>query len=197
MIRMALTPRDRRALIAGAATIGILGIVGRVVPAWRAWQRASLAETEHVELDAGRAAGLVRMRRALHDSLVARRHRLDSLASASFGGDSPAAGGASLAAVVTDAAGRAGVTIGAIDISADSMGAGPLVRVRVRANASGDIAGIASLLAELERTPARLVVRALSIQGSDVGAGADRAEVLQADLLVEGVWRKPAWMARE
>ncbi len=191
---MSLTLRDRRALAAGAATIALLLVVGRAWPAWRHWQGVAELGSERAQLDVERQEGLVRVRRALHDSLVSRAQRIGAAATVWLGGDSPAAGAASLAALVSDAATRADVTIGSLSISTDSIGSGPLVRVRVRANASGDISGVAALLAALEHGPARLQVRALSIQSPDVAAPGDRAEVLQADLIVEGAWKRPAWM---
>jgi hypothetical protein len=106
-------------------------------------------------------------------------------------GDSPAAGGAALAALVSSAATHAEITMGALDIRADTMARGPILPVRVHARATGDIHGLAALLATLERGPTRLVVRALTVQSADPAAAPDRPEVLHAEFVVEGVWRRP------
>jgi hypothetical protein len=195
-LKIALSSRDRRVLIAGATVIGLLLIVGRALPAWRRWQEGARAKADSA---AGSLAGeeaVLHAERAIRDSLASRRHRLDLLAPAWMEGDSPTAGGAALAALVSSAATRADLTIGTINIIADSIRGETFVPVRVRATAIGDIHGIAALLTTIDRGPARLVVRALSIQSTDPAAATDRPELLHAELLVEGAWRRPTWMVR-
>ena len=192
-LKIALSSRDRRVLIAGATVIGLLLIVGRALPAWRRWQEGARAKADSA---AGSLAGeeaVLHAERAIRDSLASRRHRLDLLAPAWMEGDSPTAGGAALAALVSSAATRADLTIGTINIIADS----------IRGEAGTDIGdrepvlpAVAEVVEIIDRGPARLVVRALSIQSTDPAAATDRPELLHAELLVEGAWRRPTWMVR-
>jgi len=141
---------------------------------------------------AARDQALARNARAIHDSLAARRARLTALAPTWLGGDSPAAAGAGLAAIITRAATDAGVTLGTLDIHSDSAGQMPFVPLRVRASVSGDIQGLAMLLAALDRGPVAISVASLDVQGGDPTAPPQRPEVLHADLTIEALWRPRA-----
>jgi hypothetical protein len=57
----------------------------------------------------------------------------------------------------------------------------------VHADVVGDIHGITTLLATLERGSARLRVRELTVTQPDAAAPGDRVEALRADLTVEGL----------
>src|SRR6185312_1248848 len=184
-----LSPRDRRALAIGLVSIATLVIVGRVVPAWRDWQRAAVTSADDAARTAARDDLLARNARAIHDSLAARRARLAVLAPAWLSGESPAAAGAGLAAIITRAATDAAMALGALDLHTDSVAQSPFVLVRVRANVTGDIQGLATLLAALDRGPVTLNVASLDVQAGDPAAPPQRAEVLHADLTIEALWR--------
>lgn len=185
-----LSTRDRRALLLGSAIIAAIVVSARVLPAWRRWQ-----VNEQSAADAA-ARGLARSRaellgqHAAHDSLAARKARLDSLRAAWLDGDTPAAAGAALAGEVSSAGERAGVTIGALDIRVDTAGGAVFLPVRVQATATGDIQGIVSFLAAIESDRVVLSIRALSINAADAAASPTTPEVLRADLTIEGPWRR-------
>ena len=192
---LALSPRDRRALAIGAVSIGSLVIVGRVGPAWRDWQHAVVASANDAARTEARDDVLARNARAIHDSLAARQARLTALAAAWLTGDSPAAAGAGLAAVITRAATDAAMTLGALDIHTDSAAQSPFVPVHVRASVSVDIQGLVTLLAALDRGPVVVNVASLDVQAGDPAAPPQRAEVLRADLTIEALWHPRSALA--
>ncbi len=187
-----LSARDRRTLVIGAVSIGCLVIVGRGVPAWRAWEHRAIASADAAARATARDQALTRNARVIHDSLAARRARFTALAPAWLGGDSPAAAGAGLAAVITRAATDAAVTLGTLDIHTDSAGQAPFVPLRVRVSVSGDIQGLATLLAALDRGPVATNVASLDVQGGDPAATPQRPEILHADLTIEALWHPNA-----
>ena len=185
----ALSPRDRRALIVGAASIGGLVFVGRALPAWRRWQADVIASAQSASAAAARDRVLALNALAIHDSLHARSARLAALAPTWLSEDSPAAASAALAALVTRAATDAAMTLGALDLRTDSVGHEPFVPVHVRLSVTGDIQGLATFVAALDRGPCALNVRSLDVQAGDPAAPAQRPEVLHADLVIDALWR--------
>ena len=183
-----LSARDRRTLVIGALSIGGLMIVGRGVPAWRAWEESAVASADAAARATARDQALTRNARVIHDSLAARRARFTSLAPTWLGGDSPAAAGAGLAAVIARAATDASVTLGTLDIHTDSAGQAPFVPLRVRVSVSGDIQGLATLLAALDRGPVATNVASLDVQGGDPAAAPQRPEILHADFTIDALW---------
>lgn len=184
-----LSPRDRRAVVIGFVAIGSLVIVGRVVPAWREWKQSAVASAAEAARAAARDEVLARSARAIHDSLAARSARLASLAPTWLTGDSPASAGAGLAALVTRAATGAALTLGTVDIRTDSVGHNLFVPVHVRLSVIGDIQGVATLLAALDRGPVTMRVVSLAIQGGDPAAPPQHPEILHVDLAVDALWR--------
>ena len=184
-----VSTRDRRALLVGAASIGGLLFVGRALPAWRRWQAEVIASAQSANAATARDRVLMLNARAIHDSLHARRTRLAALAPTWLSEDSPAAASAALAALVTRAASDAAMTLGALDLRTDSVGPEPFVSVHVRLSVTGDIQGLATLLATLERGPCELNVRSLDVQAGDPAAPTQRPEVLHADLMIDALWR--------
>jgi hypothetical protein len=198
MSRLALSARDRRTLIIGAAGIGAVLLVARGLPAWRGWVAESRAAAVERSTEAARAEGVVWVLPTLRDSLAARDIRFLALAPELLSGGSVNAAGATLASLVSNAAADAGVKLGAVqlrsrDAPADSGRHGArtpppsFVRIRVEGDVTGDIHGITHFLLALERGPVRLVVRDLTITQSDAIGAPDRAEVLHATVAVEGL----------
>ena len=183
-----LSARDRRTLVIGALSIGGLVVVGRGVPAWRAWEHRAIASAAAAARATARDQALTRNARAIHDSLAARRARFTALAPTWLSGDSPAAAGAGLAAVITRAATNAAVALGTLDIHTDSAGQAPFVPLRVRVSVSGDIQGLATLLAALDRGPVATNVASLDVQGGDPAAAPQRPEILHADFTIDALW---------
>lgn len=191
MSALTLSPRDRRVLALGAATIGLLFALGRGVPALRRWEREQRAEAAELAAEAARARGSVRAHGVVRDSLKARETRFLALAPLLLGGETPAVAGATLASLVSGAAAACSVRLGAVQVRADSAGQGVFTRVAVRADAVGDVRGVTGFLAALERGPALLAVRELSVSQSEPAAPPDRPEVLRIELTVEGLVLSP------
>ena len=185
----AISTRDRRALLVGVASIGGLLVVGRALPAWRRWQADVIASAQSINAAAARDRVLALNARAIHDSLHARRARLTALAPTWLSEDSPAAASAALAALVTRAATDAAMTLGALDLRTDSVGPEPFVPIHVRLSVTGDVQGLATFLAALDRGPCTLNVRSLDVQAGDPAAPAQRPEVLHADLMIAALWQ--------
>jgi hypothetical protein len=184
---VSLSPRDRRALAIGALAIaGIVGL-GRGLPAWRQWLRETRTSAAELTAELARAERSVSLIRATRDTLVARNRRFLDLGPALIAGETPAAAGATLATLVSGIASSVGVRTAAVQVRPDTVGKEIFTRVAVRADLVGDVQGLTALIAALERGPALLSVRDLSITQPEPAAPADRAEVLRAQILVEGL----------
>jgi hypothetical protein len=184
---LALSSRDRHAIIVGVVTIGALVVIARGVPAWRAWHRGLHTRTAVASAEFAHAQERVRVQPVLADSLAARGARLIALAPAILDGESPAAAGATLAGLVSGAAAGAGVRLGAVQIRSDSLQRAMFTRITIRAEAVGDVRGVTRMLAALERGPTLLAIRALSIDQPEPAAPPEQMEVLRCTLTVEGV----------
>jgi hypothetical protein len=186
---MMISSRDRRTLLIGASVIGSLIILTRGVPAWRGWVSAARAGAEEQIGAASDADALMAHARAMRDTLAAREARYVALAPALIAGNTPAEASATLASFVSSAASGAGVKVGAVQLRpvSDTGMRRTFVRVGVRAEVVGDIAGLTTLLATLERGPARLRVRDITVTQPDAAAPSDRVEALRAELTVEGL----------
>jgi hypothetical protein len=179
--------RDRRALVIGACVIFVAVVGKHAVPALLTWQRdVRDAASLNVEKLARATLSLKRAAQ-VHDSLELRRARVLALAPALLGGDSPATASATLAGIVSGAAARSNVRIGALQLSADTATRGVFTRVSVHGDATGDIAGITAMLSALEGGPTLLAIRELSITQPEPGAPSDHAEALRVELAVVGL----------
>lgn len=215
---LTFSARDRRTLRTGAIALVLIVMVGRVLPAWHAWRARAVARSVRERAALADVTALLGVRRALHDSLVARERRLGALRGVLIHGDSPAAQGGSLAALITQAAESAHVTVGALGIhTEDGADAAPDAMhdpasgaprsapardapsdyraIRVQGSATGDIQGAAIFLALLEKERPHLAVRSLTLTQPDVGAPRDHAEALHLEFLVEGMGALPAEIA--
>ena len=179
--------RDRRALVIGACVILIVLVVRNVVPALLTWQRGVRDAASRNEEKLGRANLSLRRAAQVQDSLRSRSARVVALAPAVLGGDSPATASATLAGIVSGAAARSNVRIGALQLSADTAARGIFTRVSVHGDATGDITGITTMLGALEGGPTLLAVRELSITQPEPGAPSDHAEALRVELAVVGL----------
>jgi hypothetical protein len=165
--------------------------VGRGIPAWRRWDQRVRTGAERQEEAAARAEAAVRDLPAALDSLEARRARFEVLGGSLLEGESPAAAGAALASLLSGAAARAGVQLGSVQVSPDTAGARAFLRVRVSADATGDLPSITRLLTMLEGAPERLAVRELAITQPSPGGPAEQPEALRLELMVEGLALAP------
>ncbi|HYW08756.1 MAG TPA: type II secretion system protein GspM [Longimicrobium sp.] len=185
---VAVSDRERRTLVLGAVAVMLVLFLGRGLPAWRRWDTDARARAAEMTAEANEAEVAVRVLPALRDSAAARQARLVALAPTLLDGESVAAGGAALASLVSGAAAKAGVRVGAVQPSAvDSASVSVFARVRVRADATGDLPGLLRLLAALEGGPELLVLRDWSVTQGSAGGPAEQPESLRMEFTVEGL----------
>ncbi|HSU93718.1 MAG TPA: type II secretion system protein GspM [Gemmatimonadaceae bacterium] len=182
-----MTGRDRRALVIGVC-VTLIVLVGRnALPALFTWRRAAREAASRNEEKLDRAKLSLRRAAQVQDSLKSRSIRVVALAPALLGGGSPATASATLAGIVSGAAARSNVRIGALQLSADTATRGVFTRVSVHGDATGDIAGITAMLGALEGGPTLLAISELSITQPEPGAPSDHAEALRVELAVVGL----------
>lgn len=182
-----LSDRDRRTLGVGAIVIVLLVLLARGIPAWRRWDAEVRASAAEMAAEAARAEQTVRLLPASLDSLEARRARFVAVGGGALEGETAAASGAALAALVSGAAARAGVQVGSVQVRPDTASAGTFMRIGVRADGTGDLPAITRLLALLEGAPELLAVREISITQPVPGGPAEQPEALRMEIAVQGL----------
>ena len=187
MIGASLSPRDRRVLAIGAITVAVLVAGSKGMPAWLSWVRDTRAEAAELAREAARARSSVTTSGGLRDSLSARRARLGELAPSIIEGDTPAVAAGALLELLSNAAEESNVRLGSVQLRTDTTSRATFSRVGVRADFTGDIIGVASMLYLLEGGAELLSIRELSITQPEPAAGDDRQEALRVSLLVEGL----------
>lgn len=201
MSRLVLSARDRRTLLAGASVVGGLIALARGLPAWRAWDADARASAAELTAERVRAERSVAGERSTVRAFRERAARYVALAPAVVPGPTPAAQAAALGAIVSGAAQGAGLKLGAVQVAVDSAASGDarrraaapsaFARLRVRADATGDVKGITDFLLALERGPALLRVRGLAVTQPEPAAPPERAEALRVEVVVEGLGLAP------
>ena len=107
--RLGISRRDRRTLALGSAVLAVLLSGSRGVPAWRAWVTESRASASELSGQVARIRAAVPLRKALRDTLRARRGRVAALEMGLVEGDTPAVAAATLASMLSESAAAAGV----------------------------------------------------------------------------------------
>ena len=186
-----LAARDRRVLLAGLAAIGVLVLVARGLPAWMRWRgdvRDRAVEAVQRRLQ---TRELVEALPVALDTLEARTARLRQLGPAYLTGGSAADASAALTALVSEMAREALVRIDAMNVQVDTVAEAGIAipRVRLDAQATGDVTGLADLMRRLEHGEgsALLAVRRLSVRPHDIAGPADQVETLAIRLTIEGL----------
>jgi hypothetical protein len=191
MSRVRMSARDRRALLACVGAVSIVLALARGVPAYLSWQREARAEDAEARLALAKDRSLVTFDPAMRDSALIRGRRLIALAPVILSGDSPNSAGATLAGILSGAAAQSGVRLGAVQIRGDSLSRDAFTRIGARMDGTGDVRGVANMLAALERGPTLLSIRSFSITQPEMLAGDDRVEALRVELDVEGLMLNP------
>lgn len=189
-MRVMLSPRDQRAVGIGAAALILLVASGHGIPRWRRWLADARQDAAAAEADYARARTALAQRaqlRVAHDAFTAQRTVLDSVLLA---GDSPAASSAELTALVGRVADATEVSLGALDVRADTTRARHVVPVQLRTTVTADAGALSAFLGGLEAEMPWLWVRELHITQSAPTAVETDPEVLQAGLLIEGLARR-------
>lgn len=181
-----MTGRDRRALRIGGAVVCGAVLLLRVVP-WGV-RRALRAETGLRD----RATLLVRARAdladasALRDSAAQLGQALVGLAPKILSGNSAADAVADLSARVNMAVSGHQAKLERLDPLLDSLRAGRLRRVALRAAFECDVRGLAGVLDALEFGKVALALRALRVTAVDAGSADKMPEALRIEMTVFG-----------
>ncbi len=184
----ALAKRDRRALVAGVFTIGALIVALRGVPAWLRWRAEVRAAATDAIAQEQRVNAVVAGFSQSLDSLGSRATRFRAMGPAFLIGASPAEAATMLAAMVGETARASLVRIDAIELHVDSATTRfDMPRVRLEAQATADITGLAAMLRGLEKGPALLAVRRLSVRPQSVDSPPGQVEALVVRFTVEGL----------
>jgi len=182
--------RDRRALIIGATTVLLVIAMARGAPALLKRYVAVRDGAALASQRAARAEWAVRNASRTRATLRQVRAELAGYDSALVQGNTPDDAAAALMQIVNEAAAVADARIGSVQLSADTVGTRTaLSRVSARVSVGGDLMAVAILLQTLEAGPQLLAVRELHVSQSP-SASRRQVEVLQADLLVEGLYRR-------
>lgn len=189
MIQLGLSARDKRTLIIGGSAVGLLFGLGRGLPLLTQWQSSQIAEAATVTSDLAAARAGARLMPALRDTLHARQARLVAIDSSMLSGVTPSAAAARLASMLEDLASEAAVKVTAMQLQADSAGAGALVQVGVRLTATSDVFGLLALLRAIEGGEHVLAVKELAVTQPEPGAPANKPESLRLDVTVVGLAR--------
>ena len=184
-----LSLRDRHVLTGGALVLLAITLLGRGVPALLAWTQsqraAALAASTALEQlhQANRTIPITSQLRALVE------RRLADYDSALLVGSTPANAGAELAQILGDAASVSEVQLGSVQLSADSVSRNLLAHARARATLSGDLQSISIFLEVLEEGPPLVAVRELALTAAQPTGRSSQRETLQAEVVVEGVFK--------
>lgn len=182
-----MSPRDRRALLAGGAVTLAALLVTRVIPP--AVRSASAAR----ESLRGRTELLMRQRAevkgagALSDSGAKVRTRVLALAPKVLPGKGAAEAVAGLANLITAAATTERVRIERTTPLGDSAAVGDLRRLSLRVSVTGDTRGTVGLLRVLGKGPVVLTTHDLRIVAPDP---ASASEALQSEFTVRGWYQE-------
>jgi hypothetical protein len=183
-----LAARDRRALVAGMVAIGALVAVVRGVPAWWRWRADARSTAAESIAQEQRVRGVIADFSQSVDTLSARVERFRPLGRAFLPGATTAEAAASLTAIVGEIARASLVRIDAMELRIDSATSRlDMPRVRLEAQATADVTGLAALLRDLEKGPTLLAVRSLSVRPQSLESPANQAEMLTIHFTVEGL----------
>lgn len=180
-----MAARDRRALTAGAICILLVVILGRVVPAERAWAGRAEIRAALLSRELAEARFVIANENATRDSAAARARLVRTIERSLLHVESRSSGDGAVAALVSKAAASSGIKVDALALDADGGDNGALQSLAVTGGATGDIQALAAFLTAIERDSAHVAVRALSITQSDAASPDTRAENLRLEFTVQ------------
>jgi hypothetical protein len=192
MPRIAMSPRDRRALGVGLAAMCANVGGSRLVPRWHAWDETARASAQALDVDVAALDARLRQLPAMRDSARARSARASTMRTRLIEAPTVGAAGARLATEIGNVADDLGIRVGAVQIRPDTLFRAGFARVAVTLSATGDVTHLADLLQSLESSELLLAVRELTITPTDALAPDERPEILQFQLVVEGLAAREA-----
>jgi Tfp pilus assembly protein PilO len=183
--------RERRVLALGIASIVLILVLGRGLPAWLGRSVSVRASAANLVTKASRARSSVDHFQMTRDSLAARKRRLLALAPLMASGETPSVAGAKLASLIATTATESNLRLGSVQVRPDSGNETVFTRLTVRAEATGDVRGVTDFVRALEHGPKLLAVRTLSISQPEPNAPSDRVEALHLEVTVEALVPTP------
>jgi type II secretory pathway component PulM len=180
-----MTPRDRRALVWGALTVGAALLGLRVLPLGLRGVAAWQARASDRQATLARTRALLAAVPHLKDSLADLLPRVVALAPHLVAGRSAAEASASLTSLVGFAATRHGLKVVRMDPLPDSA-VGVFGRVAVHAELEGDIRGLTRILQAVETGEPLLTVQTLGVDVADRNPRSEAPETLRVGLTVAG-----------
>lgn len=182
-----MTPRDRRAVILGTAILGISVVGLRVLPAAGRWVAALRSAAREERALLRRAQSVLGARSAVADSLHRALNAIVALAPRLVEGHTQAESQAGLTSLVSMEAGRHALKVVRLDPLPDSA-TGVFMRVALRAELEGDIAGVVGLVRRIETSDPTLSATGLRISALDPASGKRVPEVLRVEMNVAGYY---------
>ena len=191
MNALSISDRDRRVLVLGGTCMLLIAGLGRGIPALRRWSAERQRQaTESTELLAHRE-WLAHNAHGLDGEMTRVRRTLAMYDSALVEGESASTASARLAELVSDAVADTDARLASIRMSADSVvKPGELGHVVAYVSVSGDLTSLATVVQSLEEGPRLLAVSELSIASMQPAVSRAQAEQLQAELVVDGLYRR-------
>lgn len=187
---LAISPHDRRILIAGFSAMLIIVGGSRLASRVLEWSSTARASAALLVADVTREEASIQALPLTRDSLVVRRTRLAAIDSAILGAETPALSGAELAELVSDAAESTKAQVGNVQVRTDSSARGTFSAVQVQASVTGDLTAIIGFLSKLESGRKLVTLREVGISATaDQSTTQARRDVIRADLIIEGLGR--------
>lgn len=193
MMPPSMTDRDRRVLAAGAMVVCTLVALGRGVPALVSATRTHGERAERLSAELALSEAALRGAKQGEAAMRQLRERLVLADSAILRSTSHPAAGAELTALFSEAAKGAEAPISSVQLAGErGTSRSAFARVSLRASLSCDLASLALLLHSIESGPLLVAVRELNVVSPVTGAAQARSTLLQAELVVEALYRPAA-----
>jgi hypothetical protein len=189
MMRLGVTPRERRTILIGAAVVTALLLATHGWPRWRAWVTESRDAAAEMRGELATAVELLADTGNVHARLVAAEGDDAARESLLLDANSNAAAGSALVRLLAQAARSAGVELGDIQLGADTA-SGPLGRVTVRAEFTTDAQGLITLLLRLERGPVLVAITGLAVSQPEPALPAEQPEALDVRLTAAAIFAR-------
>jgi type II secretion system (T2SS) protein M len=187
MIALTWSKHDQRVLLFGGLVLSGLVGASRGVPLVVRWSADRRAAALSLVRQAALADGADRILPVLADSLAARRRRLDMLDTMLVSASTVAEAGARLSNVISEYADARSVRVLSLQLRPDSTERRGFAQVAVRMTGVADVAGLTSLLGDVESSTPILAVRDLGITQPDPAVPDSKAETLRFELWVEAL----------
>lgn len=183
-----MTARDRRALLLGAAIVGVAVLALRVIP-WSARQFVELRQsTKEQQATLARARSVLADRLAVRDSFERVVAGIVGLAPHLLDGRTSPDAQATLAALLSLAASRHAVRVLRVDPMTAADSSMVFRRALVHAEVESDVAGMLKFIRALETADPVLTIASIQISASTPSPSPKAPEMLRGELTVAGYY---------